>query len=430
MAITHVGSNSAFTTAGTMPLSVSVPSGVLNGDILVAVFMWGGADQVVTMPAGWNVLVDRLVLSSSTGTFVVVYRTMATGVTGVSFTLPAANTGKAVLGITAYRGAAIDVLGTAAQRSTSSTNTVAPSVTTTTANDWIVGFFGERVSSQTAVTAPTGMTSRVSYFTGGGAGVSAMIADVPQPSAGASGTKTAIYGVGSAVGAGVLLALKPISNIAPSVNAGSDQTVAAGTLVTLSATSTDSDGTVVTRAWTQTSGPTVTLSAPSAASTTFTPASGGTYTFVHTATDNGGETGTDTVVVYVPQVNSVPISVVSNPGGYVNVGGASSIPAALADSSDITFAESPDMPSGAALTLAFNPLSPGLVTVTTRARCTGTVSTMTMVTGLYDGGALIASWTDVVTTTNTNYVHITTELEAADITDYNNLRVRHTATES
>lgn len=91
-------------------------------------------------------------------------------------------------------------------------------------------------------------------------------------------------------------------NVAPTANAGVDQSVAAGAAVTLSGTDSDSDGTVASRAWAQTGGTAVTLSGATTATATFTAprsASPSTLTFTYTVTDNQGATGTDTVVVSV-----------------------------------------------------------------------------------------------------------------------------------
>lgn len=86
------------------------------------------------------------------------------------------------------------------------------------------------------------------------------------------------------------------NNVAPTANAGSDQSVVAGNTVTLTGSGSDSDGTIVSYAWTQASGPTVTLSG-SGASRTFTPAVPGSYVFSLLVTDDDGSTGSDSVMV-------------------------------------------------------------------------------------------------------------------------------------
>lgn len=93
------------------------------------------------------------------------------------------------------------------------------------------------------------------------------------------------------------------SNTAPTANAGSDQSVAAGAAVTLAGSGTDSDGSIASYAWTQTAGSSVTLSSTSIAGPTFTApvaSSSSSLTFSLTVTDNQGGTSTaDTVTVNV-----------------------------------------------------------------------------------------------------------------------------------
>ena len=92
----------------------------------------------------------------------------------------------------------------------------------------------------------------------------------------------------------------PAGNIAPSVNAGSDQSVETTQSVTLSGSANDVDGTIASLLWTQTSGTSVSLSSANSSSITFTaPSSSSTLTFRLTAIDNEGAAGSDTVNVIV-----------------------------------------------------------------------------------------------------------------------------------
>lgn len=77
----------------------------------------------------------------------------------------------------------------------------------------------------------------------------------------------------------------PVAPPTLTVNAGSDQTSVAGSLVTLTATPANANG-AVTWEWVQTSGATVELSSTSTASTTFTPSAAGNYSFTVTGTDS------------------------------------------------------------------------------------------------------------------------------------------------
>ena len=107
--------------------------------------------------------------------------------------------------------------------------------------------------------------------------------------------------------------VSPPANLPPVANAGSDQSVAAGTAVTLSGSGSDPDGTVAGYVWTQTVGPTVSLSGASSATATFTaPAvtARTALTFRLTVTDDDSATAADdaTVTVSPPATNLPPVA--------------------------------------------------------------------------------------------------------------------------
>ena len=88
-------------------------------------------------------------------------------------------------------------------------------------------------------------------------------------------------------------------NQAPTANAGSNQSVVAGTLVTLSGSGSDSDGDTISYSWAKTSGPAVTLSSNTSQNPTFTaPSSAGTITFTLTVSDDT-LSDTDTVTITI-----------------------------------------------------------------------------------------------------------------------------------
>lgn len=94
-----------------------------------------------------------------------------------------------------------------------------------------------------------------------------------------------------------------VANMAPTANAGSEQTVNELSSVTLNGTgSLDSDGSIAQHLWQQISGSNVVLSDPTNASPTFTaPATtqNETLVFSLTVTDNQGAQNSDTVSVHV-----------------------------------------------------------------------------------------------------------------------------------
>jgi hypothetical protein len=97
------------------------------------------------------------------------------------------------------------------------------------------------------------------------------------------------------------------SNVAPTANAGADQTITLPTnSVNLSGTGTDSDGSISKYSWTKISGPsTLTVKKPNSAVVTVTNLIAGVYKFELKVTDNKGDVGKDTVQVKVNAANNV-----------------------------------------------------------------------------------------------------------------------------
>lgn len=99
-------------------------------------------------------------------------------------------------------------------------------------------------------------------------------------------------------------------NVAPSANAGADQTVDEQESVTLDASaSSDSDGSIATYTWSQTAGTNVTLSDTAISMPEFTAPTlveAETLTFQLTVTDNENGSATDSVNITVNPVNALP----------------------------------------------------------------------------------------------------------------------------
>jgi len=103
------------------------------------------------------------------------------------------------------------------------------------------------------------------------------------------------------------------SNVAPTANAGSDQTVNEGTTVSLDGSaSSDSDDGIASYRWTQTGGPSATLSNPVAITPTCTAPDvseeGASLVFQLTVTDKGGLQSTDSCIVTVTGQNDAPVA--------------------------------------------------------------------------------------------------------------------------
>jgi hypothetical protein len=222
------------------------------------------------------------------------------------------------------------------------------------------------------------------------------------------------------------------ANSPPTANAGPTQTVAAGTLVTLAGSSSDADGFIASVAWSQLSGPTVSLSSTTINSPTFTPAVPGVIVLQYAATDNVGATTTSTVTINVNSTSARPVSNVSNSGGYTIVGGSSTLEAALADESDSTYIQSVAGPASTIYIAAVTPLASGTITVKHRSKQDISSPVITRVSELLQGpsNTSLASHSDNLTTTWTDYAWTLNTGQIAGITDLNSLRVRITDTQN
>jgi len=100
-----------------------------------------------------------------------------------------------------------------------------------------------------------------------------------------------------------------VLNLGPTASAGSDQDIDEQTRVTLSGSGSDSDGTIASYSWSQSAGPTVTINSSSSAAATFTAPAALIPTdliFSLTVTDNEGGDGSDSVIITVNPINTLP----------------------------------------------------------------------------------------------------------------------------
>lgn len=123
------------------------------------------------------------------------------------------------------------------------------------------------------------------------------------------------------------------SNLAPSANAGTDQTIYLPTTSTsLSGSGFDADGSIVSYAWTKVSGPNGgIISSPNTPFTTIQALQQGVYQYQLTVTDNAGATGSSTVKITVnPAINIPPVAIagpdqnITLPVNIVTLNGAAS----------------------------------------------------------------------------------------------------------
>lgn len=180
--------------SNTTTLTLNVPAGVQNGDLLIAVVFGSGGNVNDWVQTSWTWAVEQVNNSPNLG---IAYRTASSEPSSYSFTTA---TSRRLGGmIMAFRGAAWDVTGTLA------TDTyTASSITVSEANSILIGAWGVNASNQTW-TAPSGMTEVSKYEGSNSANFAAYREDV---NAGSTGTRTASTGSTSARSC-VLFSIKP-----------------------------------------------------------------------------------------------------------------------------------------------------------------------------------------------------------------------------
>jgi hypothetical protein len=196
-------------------VTFGAPAGVAATDVVLGVILFaGGTSTTITPPAGWTLVVRT---DSGTTYGQAVYWALGNVSFGGSFTLTLQATGGALGWANAYVGAdnttPIDASG--GQANASSTTVTAPSITTTAANDMLVGFFGWENSSGGGVgpawSAEFGTHRKNDVFTDSSIAPFTQaedVCDAIQAAAGASGTMTATASV-AMPNVGTLIALKP-----------------------------------------------------------------------------------------------------------------------------------------------------------------------------------------------------------------------------
>ena len=194
-------------TASGASLTLARPAGVAANDLLVAVIDVL-ANPTVTAPSGWT-LARSDTIASGTHMRQALYTRVATAAEAGAYTWTFSTADPAAGAVADYVGVQVAnaVDATSGQTTVNGTTLTAPSVTTTAANDILVAAFA--ISDTGTLSAPTGMTQRVSVSLAGqpGTRVTDDVADAGLGAAGSTGTRT-VKLAASASGIGELLALR------------------------------------------------------------------------------------------------------------------------------------------------------------------------------------------------------------------------------
>lgn len=175
---TYRNSTNGSNAGGASPTTCNVPSGTVNGDVMIAIAMCGGV-VTITPPAGWTQLDVNFAQGPSSGSW---YRIASSEPASYSWTY--AGTPNCIVGI--YTAQNVDNSlpvdqHSAWHRRTGATTITGDSITPTRNNELLV--FGG-TASQAPATQPSGWTSRQNVAAGG---VSLLIGELAQGTAAATG---------------------------------------------------------------------------------------------------------------------------------------------------------------------------------------------------------------------------------------------------
>lgn len=181
-----------------------------DGQLALLMFNVNDNAEVLEPPAGWATL-NSSPFETGTMEIVLLWKYLDADEDDPTLTIQSGNPQKIVgLVATLLNYDSINpfaVIGAHATRPGTQTTIVAPSVTTTQANQLLLGFFAEKSSAATTVTVP-GMVSEAEAFTTGSGEASCALFGQVIGTAGATGTRTATYNISSGSGYGILIAIK------------------------------------------------------------------------------------------------------------------------------------------------------------------------------------------------------------------------------
>src|SRR5438093_1783281 len=190
-------------------LAISRPAATIANGVMVASITsrTGSGTPTITPPSGggWTLIVNTNASTLTTATFWKVAGTAAADPGPYAFTVSSSSVAG---GISAYFN--VDTTNPI-NASNGAVSSSAPSITTTVANTMLIACFGRSGSS--AIGAPSGMTERFHAETSGSNNAGSESADVPQATAGATGSKASTNAT-----IGQLIALAPSTSSAVTID--------------------------------------------------------------------------------------------------------------------------------------------------------------------------------------------------------------------
>ncbi|MFL6098639.1 MAG: PKD domain-containing protein [Actinomycetales bacterium] len=183
----------SFTKSGTSTGTVTVPSTVQTGDVMVLFQSISSTSLTATDPAGWTPIATK---SSGSGILTTAYTKVATASdAGSPVTVSWSGSGKVTMSVAAYSGvspsAPVGAFATAVDGSSSSHTT--PTVTVPQVDSWVISYWTDKsTTAPTFWTSPGDVTVRATQLGGNTGSLSGLLADTGGPvAAGSYGGKTA-----------------------------------------------------------------------------------------------------------------------------------------------------------------------------------------------------------------------------------------------
>ena len=208
-------SSSANNSTGSSSLTINVPAGTANGDVMVAHVVVQTAGNSIAAPSGWNII-KRLDTTNNIAT--ATYWKVAGSSEPSSYTWSFGTSGEASGGIASYTGVDTTnpVDASMVQYNNGTTNVDNTGVTTTYANDMLVYAVGI-VSASPSISNPSGFTQE--WKTSSSSNTTSEMSQEVASSTGATGT---IHGTLSSTYSTVthLIALKPANATPPTPPSG------------------------------------------------------------------------------------------------------------------------------------------------------------------------------------------------------------------